>query len=124
PFLNGELLNKGEFALHCIASDGEPMVHLSTHRVPEVVLFDDQQRLRTPLTLWAGRHILLTAPAGSDEVTISRIAVGEDRQVKSSTRLDDIIRAVARLDASYPDVAQMLVQAQRQENLIGRLEID
>lgn len=124
PFLNGEPLNKGEFTLHCIESDGEPMVHLSTHRVPEVVLFDDQQHVRTPLSLWAGRHILLTARAGSDEVTISRNTVEEDRQVKTSTRLDDIIRAVAGLDASYPDVAQMLVQAQRQENLMGRLEID
>jgi hypothetical protein len=124
-FLHGEPLTNGEFMLHSITSEGEPMVHLSTHRVPEIVLFNDQQRLRTPISLSAGRHILLTAPASSDTVTISRFEAGrDDRQVTCSTRVADIIRAVSKLEASYPDVAQMLIQAERQSNIMGRLELD
>jgi flagellar basal body P-ring protein FlgI len=116
-FLRGESLNDGEFALHTIESDGEPMVHLTTHRVSQIVLFNHEQRLRTPISLSAGRHILITAPAGSDTVTISQ-------EVTCSTRVADVLRAVSKLRASYPDVAQMLVQAERQQNLHGRLELD
>jgi hypothetical protein len=67
---------------------------------------------------------MITAPAGSDTVTISRYkAREEDKVVTCSTRVADVIRAVSKLDASYPDVAQMLVQADRQKS-IDRLELD
>jgi hypothetical protein len=38
--------------------------------------------------------------------------------------VEDVIRKVAELGASYPDVAQMLFQLSRQGNLKARLEID
>jgi hypothetical protein len=43
---------------------------------------------------------------------------------RTTTRVTDIIRAIGKLNAAYPDVAQMLVQAEKQSNLPGRLEID
>jgi hypothetical protein len=126
PFIRGERMHKGEFKLHVVRSEGDPMVHLSMHRVPEIVLFNENQRLRTPISLSAGRHILVTAPAGSDKVTVSRFEAGQDndRQIVCSTKVADVIRAVSKLEASYPDVAQMLVQAERQTNIDGRLQLD
>jgi flagellar basal body P-ring protein FlgI len=125
-FIRGEPMHKGEFQLHVLKSEGEPMVHLSMHRSPEIVLFNDDQRLRTPISLSAGRHILVTAPAGSDKVTVSRFEAGldNDRQIVCGTKVADVIRAVSKLDASYPDVAQMLVQAENQANIDGRLQLD
>ncbi|MSR57541.1 MAG: hypothetical protein EXS05_07700 [Planctomycetaceae bacterium] len=124
-FIRGERLHQGEYSLHVIPGKGEPMVHLATHRVPEIVIFNDEQRLRTPISLSAGRHIMLTAPKGADTVKISRYEVDEeDEEVTCSTRVVDIIRAVSKMRASYPDIAQMLVQAERQSNIIGRLELD
>ena len=35
-----------------------------------------------------------------------------------------MIRAVAELDATYPDIAQMLAQADKQHNLSGGIEVD
>lgn len=126
PFIRGEKMNMGEFQLHVLKSEGEPMVHLSMHRIPEIVLFNEDQRLRTPISLSAGRHILVTAPSGSDKVTVSRFEAGldNDRQIVCSTKVADVIRAVSKLDASYPDVAQMLVQAEHQANIDGRLQLD
>ncbi len=124
-FLNGVNIND-EFKLHVIPSNGEGMVHLTRFRVPEVVVFGSDQRFETPISLTAGRHIMITAPAGSETVTVSRLQANDaaDQIIITSTRVADIIEAVGKLKAAYPDVAQMLVQAEKQSNLPGRLEID
>lgn len=123
--LRGESMHENSYHLHVIKGDSEPLVHLTTHRVPQVVVYNQELRLRTPISLTAGRHIMITAPSGSDTVTISRFVANEpDQQVVCSTRLVEVIRAVSRLKATYPDVAQMLVQAERQSNLMGRLALD
>jgi len=123
-FIHAEKVSD-EFNLHVIPSDGEPMAHLTRFRVPQVVVFGGDQKLRTPISLSAGRHIMITAPTGSETVTISRFEVNApDQQITTSTRLSDVIRAVGKLKAAYPDIAQLLVQADHQSNLPGRLEID
>jgi flagellar basal body P-ring protein FlgI len=123
-FISGEKLND-EFNLHVIKSQGDSMVHLTRFRLPQIVVFGADQKLRTPISLSAGRHIMITAPSGSDVVTVSRFeANAADQEVTTSRNLTDVIRAVGKLKAAYPDVAQMLVQADRQSNLPGRLEID
>jgi hypothetical protein len=122
--VRGEKLND-EFHLHVIDSRGDSMVHLTRFRVPQVVVFGADQKLRTPISLSAGRHIMITAPSGSDVVTVSRFETqAADQQIMTTRNVVDIIRAVGKLKAAYPDVAQMLVQADRQSNLPGRLEID
>ena len=123
-FIHGEKVSD-EFNLHVIPSEGEPLAHLTRFRVPQVVVFGSEQKLRTPISLSAGRHIMITAPTGSETVTISRFeANAPDQQITTTTSLADVIRAVGKLKAAYPDIAQMLVQADRQSNLPGRLEID
>jgi len=124
-FLACENMND-EFNLHVIPSQGDALVHLTRFRVPEVVVFGKDQRLSTPVNLNAGRRIMITAPAGSESVTVSRLHANDaaDQEIVTSTRIADVIRAVSRLRAAYPDVAQMLVQAEKQSNLNGRLEID
>ena len=123
-YIAGEMFND-EFHLHVIKSQGESMVHLTRFRVPQVVVFGADQKLRTPISLSAGRHIMITAPSGSDVVTVSRFeSHAPDQQVITTRNVVDIIRAVGKLKAAYPDVAQMLVQANRQSNLPGRFEID
>lgn len=124
PFVRGEPMND-QFLLHTLNTSGPPMVHLTLRKKAEVVLFGADQRFKTPLMLRAGRHILITARAQSNKVTISRYEAGKsDKRKVVSTRVADVIRTVAEFDASYPDVAQMLSQADRQHNLPGRIEID
>lgn len=123
-YIAGEFLND-EFHLHVIKSQGDSMVHLTRFRVPQVVVFGADQKLRTPISLSAGRHIMITAPSGSDVVTVSRFEANvPDQEIKTTRNVIDVIRAVGKLKAAYPDVAQMLVQADKQSNLPGRLEID
>ncbi len=124
PFIRGEELND-QFMLHVLETTGAPLVHLTNRRKAEVVLFNAEQEFRTPVALRAGEHILITAPSGSDTITVSRYELNKSDQRKEvPKRIADVIRAVSEMGASYPDVAQMLVQADDQHNLPGSLEID
>lgn len=124
PFIRGESLND-EFALHLLDTEGEAMVHLAHRRRAEIVLFNRDQRFMTPMTVRAGNHILVTAEPGSDTITVSRYQLGEDDKRRVvSTQIADVIRTAAEFGASYPDIAQLLVQAEKQQNLPGRIEID
>ena len=77
------------------------------------------------MALRAGEHILITASSGSDTITVSRYEVDKpDQRQQVSRNIADVIRAVTEMGASYPDVAQMLVQADHQQNMPGALEID
>lgn len=124
PFLRGENLHD-QFMLHDFPTTGEPLVHLTRSQHAEVVVFGADQRFQTPLSLTAGGAIMVNARAGDESVVVSRFEVGKPDQRRAvSTRVTDVIRAVADMGGSYPDVAQMLAQASHQHNLPGRLEVD
>ena len=124
PAVRGVNLND-QFKLHLVDSNGPPMIHLTNRQKAEVVLFGHGQRFRTPLFARAGNHIMVRAADGSDTVTISRIELGKpDRRKVVSTRVADVILAVAEMDASYPDVVQLLAQADHRHNLPSRIYID
>lgn len=124
PFIAGEHL-RNEFWLHPLETTGDPMVHITNRKRAEVVLFGADQEFITPMAVRAGNHILVTSRPGSDTVTVSRfMPYGDDKRKTVSRRVEDVIRVAAEFGASYPDIAQMLVQADRQGNLQGRFEID
>ncbi len=123
PLTRGEVL-QDQFRLHVLDTAGPPMVHISRSRHAEIVLFGRNQRLRGPVSLEAGKDILVVCRKPG-EVTVSRFAVGEPDQRRSvSDRLEDIIRAIAELGGTYPDVVQALQEAHAAGALEGRLEID
>jgi hypothetical protein len=123
-FISGKKLNE-EYWLHAIDSDGDPMVHITHRKRPEVVLFGKNQEFQTPMAVRAGNNIIVTSRPGSDQITLSRFTRrGADQRKVVSKRISEVIRAAAELGASYPDISQMLVQADRQQNLPGRFEID
>ena len=124
PFIRGKKLND-HFLLHVVDTKGDPMIHLTRHRRPEVVLFGTQQKFRTPLALTAGTHINVNSQAGAEFITLTRFTIGEPDQRKIvSTKVVDVIEAAAEMGATYPDIAQMLAQASAQYNIEGRLELD
>ncbi len=113
-----------EFQFHVLDTDGEPMIHLTNRKKAEIVLFGKDQRFHTPITVRAGTHVLVNAPQGSDTLIVSRHDVGSDQRKIVSARIADVIRAAAELGATYPDIAQMLSQADRQHNIPGGIQVD
>ena len=124
PFIAGEQLRK-EFWLHPLETTGDPMVHITNRKRAEIVLFGADQEFVTPMAVRAGNHILVTSRPGSETITVSRfMPYGDDKRKVVSKNIEEVIRVAADFGASYPDIAQMLVQADRQGNLQGRFEID
>lgn len=124
PFLATEQFPFG-FTFHEIDATGDPMIHITHRRKPEVVVFGKGQKFKTPLALQAGRHVMIRARDDADEIVISRYQLGKPdvREVVSAS-IPEVIRKAVELGATYPDIAEMLMQARRQHNLPGRLEID
>ena len=115
----------GGFTLHPVDVEREPLIHLTRHKKAEIVLFGAAQQFQMPLYLRAGSHIMIQGTPQGDKVIVKRIAPGEQVMERTvSPRVMDVIFAVCDLGAGYPDVAQMLIQAEQQHNLAGRIAID
>jgi hypothetical protein len=120
----GEKLGQDNFSYHVVSSTAPPMIHVTRSHRSEIVLFGRDQRLMTPLLLEAGPRIRVTNH-GPDQIVVSRYAVGEPDQRRTvSTKVDDVIRAIAELKGSYPDIVQALQQAKMKGVLTGRFEVD
>lgn len=124
PSVRGEDM-QGQFTMHVVSSDQDPLIHVTRRQKTELVLFGKDQKFRTPLAINAGKYIWVTSRRGQDYVVVSRHEQGKpSRRLEIPPYIDEVIRTVVGLGATYPDVVQMLMQAERQHNLPGRIAID
>lgn len=134
----------GQFFLHLVPGKSEPMVHLSRNFRREVVLFDGNQRLQMPVALRSdsyggdlnskrqGTAILVNGSPDSDKIQLVRFKAAPrgaeqaaiDQRVTCENKLADVIRQAGKLGATYPDIVDLLKQAEKNGNLAGRLEIN
>jgi flagellar basal body P-ring protein FlgI len=125
PFIRGIPLRNNQYHLHVLETTGEPMVHVTMHTRPEIVLFGARQEFATPLYVSAGSHVMVTAPPGSQKVSVARFEPGKpDQKREVSLHVAEVIEAAAELGANYPDIVQMLAEADRQHNFEGRMALD
>ncbi len=123
PLVKGEDLG-GKFSFHVLPTVGEPMIHVTRSFRAEVVMFGPGQRLLLPVSIDAGKSIVVNG-RGNNEVTVSRFAVGEaDQKRVVSNQVEDVIRAIVDLGGNYPDVVQFLQQAKANRSLSCRFEVD
>lgn len=115
-----------QFKLYLIESTGEPMSHVTRRRTAEVVLFGATQQLRLPAILNAGRYIRVIGESGSREVVITKYSLSSGEPVRRTTsnKLGEILAACGELGATYPDIVQLMIEAEQQHNIEGQLGID
>jgi hypothetical protein len=115
------------FELYLVDSDGPPLIHVSRSRRSEIVVFGRRQQLLPPIVLGTGA-ILLNASVGDNKVEVSKIVASRyndtDIKLVSSLDIEDVIRRVANLGATYPEVVAILQAADKQKNLPGPLVVD
>ena len=113
----------GDFYLHEIPSDADPMLHFSRDKRPEIVIFGDKQTVTDDfLHVETG----LTARAnGNGTVTITQYsaAFGEEKKT-CSTRVGDVIRTMANMGYGYSPLLQMLRTAKQSDMLNTRLVVN
>jgi flagellar basal body P-ring protein FlgI len=108
--VQGELLNES-FWLHRVMPNGEPLVHFSTSRRAEVLIFGTDPMLNPPFAISAGQFTV-TASAENEQCNIGRFStqLGVSRR-SCSFKIEDIVRVMADEGALYPEIVEMLRQA-------------
>jgi flagellar basal body P-ring protein FlgI len=112
PRFEGELVNDA-FWLHNVAHNSAPMVHVSTARRAEVVLFGEEPFLKTPVKIMAGAEFTITAEREDTRCTVSRFSLRQKtpERHQCSLRLRDVLKMIAQMGGSYADVVDLLKQA-------------
>ena len=115
------------FNLYVVDCQGPPLVHYTKSNRAEIVLFGSGQKLEPPIVLGGGHSIILNASESDQRVEISRItrnSIDQEAKVVSSLEIKDVVREMANLGATYPEIVSLLVSAEKQYNLQGRLVAD
>jgi hypothetical protein len=112
------------FRLHVLDVEGDPMVHMTRRKMAEIVVFGTGQKFTMPLIGRAGKDIMITGRTGEDTLTISKITLDETERRVVPNDIPTVIRTVSDLGASYPDIAQLLIQAESQSNMASLLKFD
>jgi flagellar basal body P-ring protein FlgI len=122
PLVAGDWL-AGDFYLHEVSSDSEPMLHFSRSKRPEIVVFGDHQTVSNEfLHVESG----LTVRANGDEtVTITRYTTGDDGgKVVCSNRVGDVLRNLAKMGYGYGPLLKMFRAAKQSDQLNTRLVVN
>ncbi len=123
PLVKGEDLG-GRFSYHVMDVEGTPLIHATSSHRAELVLFGTDHRLETPFVLDAGKNILVNG-LSEGEITVTRFQAGELNEKRTvSGSVDELVRTTVALGARYPDVVQMLQQAQDSGALQGRFRVN
>ena len=123
PIIAGEWLGQ-QFSLHVIVTRGEPMIHFSRNRRPEIVLFGHQIPISPPQFLSAGKRILITSTEGG-RLKVSRFAPNEQTSfVECSADVESMIRAIHQLGGGYAETLEAVRAAKKRGLLQVRLAVE
>jgi flagellar basal body P-ring protein FlgI len=116
------------FTLYIVDCEGPPLIHVSRKQRCEIVIFGKNQKLLTPLVLGAGGPLLLNASDGDDKVQICKITAktldAPLNKINCSLDVAEVVRQMANIGSSYPDVVAVLASASNQKNLPGPIAVD
>jgi hypothetical protein len=122
PTVRGEVLDR-KFRYHVLPTTGEPLVHVSRTRIPEIVIFGHEQRLKNVDVIRIGRLLVKPLPGG--ELKIGRFDPGQETVYETvPPELDKLIRGIVKLGGGYADVVEFLHQAKAGGCLEGRLAVE
>lgn len=124
PMVHGELLNKS-FWLHRVAPHAQPMVHISTSRRPEIVLFGDEPYMQPPFWLVVGSDFTVTADKDDTQCTIRCASARRKNQLQQcDCNVEEVLRTLVRLGGEYPDAVELLHKADDCKCLTCRVAVD
>jgi hypothetical protein len=126
--VQGQLLNHSLW-IHQVAAGSPGMIHLTSDRRSEVVLFGDGIQLRGPVPpLPIGSDYTIQMPAGKDLVKITRIIKekGEHKVEEKLCKPDlyDILVMIARLGGGHAEAVELIQRADAAQVLTARVAIN
>jgi hypothetical protein len=122
--VQGELLNES-FWLHRVSVNASPLVHISSTRRAEIVIFGEEPVLKPDLGLQSGEYIVSAPNKDDDHCIISRVPLrGRPVRRSCSLELTKVLHTLADMGCMYPEVVALLQQADVGGNLSCRLRCD
>jgi hypothetical protein len=120
----GELLNDS-FWLHEVAPGSTSLIHVSTTRRAEVVLFGDDVTLKPPFSFLAGQEFTVAASQDDERCTLGRFSTSHGRMRRQSDlKVSSVLRLLADMGGTYADAVELLRQANQIKCLSCPLAID
>jgi hypothetical protein len=126
PAVAGERLGE-TFSLHTVPGGSKPFVHVSVARRPEIVFFGESPRLVPPFSIVAGEFTITAGADDVDRCVVSHYPLhrgGTGGKVRCSLEVAEVVKAMAGRGASYPEVLELLRQADGCRNLSCRVRHD
>jgi hypothetical protein len=121
------LLVNNSYWLHRVAPGSPGMIHLTSDRRCEIVLFGDGIKFR-PFTLPVGSEYSVHVPSGGGDATVTRIVkVKGDLEEKKLTCPPDVaavLAAIGKLGGGYGEAVELIRRADRAQVLSAALIID
>lgn len=120
--VQGELLNES-YWLHRVACNAPPLVHISSTKRAEIVVFGDEPMLKPDFGLQAGEFVITAKD--DDSCWISRLSLhGGPIRRRCSLELTKVLRTLADMGCMYPEAVALLQQADTGGVLSCRLRCD
>jgi hypothetical protein len=116
------------FWLHQVAADSPPMVHVTTDRRAEVVLFGTAQPLKGKFSFPLGRDFTVAAKGDEPQVSVTKIALKDGEPVpvtlKCPADVGAVLKALAELGATYSEVVEFVRRAEKAEAMAAAVQYD
>ena len=123
PLVKGEQFND-LFWLHRVAPNTPPLVHISSTRRAEIVLFGEEPTLKPEFAFQAGEFVV-TASKDDTHCTISRVPLhGPTTRKTCPLELVKLLHTLSEMGCMYPEVVALLQQADSSGALSCRLRCD
>jgi hypothetical protein len=125
PAVKGELLNDS-FWLHKVATKAEPLIHVSSAKRPEIVLFGGDSIMTVPFGLRAGEYLVTATEDDRDHCLVTWVPMqgGDPVRAECPLRVEAVLRQLAKMGASYAEAVEILQQADMTKCLSCRLRAD
>jgi hypothetical protein len=127
PALNGRQV-KSTYWLHHVAPDSPGLIHLVSLKRSEIVLFGRAGDLKGPFSFPVGAEYTVTAKAGDEKVTVSKLVRGKDgvvpQVVKVHPGLESVLGAMAEMGAGYSEAVELVRRADAVKALSVAVAVD
>jgi hypothetical protein len=124
----GTMVNNS-YWLHRAAPGSPGLVHLTSDRRCEVVVFGDNVKLRGPFTLPVGSDFSIHVPESGTEATITRIVKNrsgdmEEKKATCPADLATVLAAFGKLGGGYNEAVELIRRADRAQLVSAAVIVD
>src|SRR6185312_1356364 len=128
PVVGGQRLNHSLW-LHRVAPGSPGLIHLSSERRSEIVLFGDGVKFAGPFTLPVGPDITVSMGASDTNARVTKIMVVNResvlREEKCKTAdVAEVLAAIAKFGGGYSEAVELLKRADAAQRLTAALVVD